>query len=211
MKKQLKGKFAIGVIALYSLSFTACDSSTSSHSASEHEATEEHAGHEEMETMATNAPDYTSVSEEVKSQIAETYKSYLTLKNALVEAKSVDAKKAAQSLKANAEKVASAPVEGEAKNFISEQVAMVNQHADQIAGSTDIEAQRSQLNMISSSLFSLIKATGANTEKTYYQYCPMANNEKGAYWLSESQEIRNPYFGDKMLTCGENKETLSAQ
>jgi hypothetical protein len=36
----------------------------------------------------------------------------------------------------------------------------------------------------------------------YKQYCPMAFSNTGAYWLSESKEIRNPYFGDKMLKCG---------
>jgi Cu(I)/Ag(I) efflux system membrane fusion protein len=43
----------------------------------------------------------------------------------------------------------------------------------------------------------------------YYQFCPMANNNKGAYWLSESKVIRNPYFGEKMINCGETKEILN--
>jgi Cu(I)/Ag(I) efflux system membrane fusion protein len=36
----------------------------------------------------------------------------------------------------------------------------------------------------------------------------MAEKDKGAYWFSETKEIRNPYFGDEMLGCGENRETL---
>lgn len=36
----------------------------------------------------------------------------------------------------------------------------------------------------------------------------MAMGQQGAYWLSESQEIKNPYFGDQMLKCGETKEVL---
>ena len=43
----------------------------------------------------------------------------------------------------------------------------------------------------------------------YYQFCPMAFDSKGAYWLSESNSIQNPYFGKKMIDCGETKETLS--
>jgi hypothetical protein len=42
----------------------------------------------------------------------------------------------------------------------------------------------------------------------YKAYCPMANNNQGATWLSDSKEIRNPYFGDKMLKCGSLKEEL---
>ncbi len=42
----------------------------------------------------------------------------------------------------------------------------------------------------------------------YYQYCPMANGDKGAFWLSNIEGIENPYFGDEMLKCGETRETL---
>ncbi|HQE11916.1 MAG TPA: hypothetical protein PLQ78_04150 [Flavipsychrobacter sp.] len=42
----------------------------------------------------------------------------------------------------------------------------------------------------------------------YRQYCPMAFNDKGAYWLSNEEKIMNPYFGKKMLTCGEVTDTL---
>jgi Cu(I)/Ag(I) efflux system membrane fusion protein len=37
----------------------------------------------------------------------------------------------------------------------------------------------------------------------------MFNDNKGAYWLSEIEEIRNPYFGEKMLSCGETIESLN--
>jgi Cu(I)/Ag(I) efflux system membrane fusion protein len=37
----------------------------------------------------------------------------------------------------------------------------------------------------------------------------MAFDNKGAYWLSDQAKIRNPYFGDKMLECGEVKDTLN--
>ncbi len=36
----------------------------------------------------------------------------------------------------------------------------------------------------------------------YIQHCPMADNNKGADWLSLNKAIKNPYFGDKMLHCG---------
>jgi len=37
----------------------------------------------------------------------------------------------------------------------------------------------------------------------------MANNNKGAKWLSVEAEIRNPYYGDAMLSCGSVVEVLS--
>ena len=42
----------------------------------------------------------------------------------------------------------------------------------------------------------------------YKDFCPMYNDNKGAIWLSESKEIKNPYFGKSMSTCGTVKEEL---
>jgi len=36
----------------------------------------------------------------------------------------------------------------------------------------------------------------------------MSNQEIGAFWLSFDKNIRNPYFGDMKLTCGETRDTL---
>jgi len=43
----------------------------------------------------------------------------------------------------------------------------------------------------------------------FRQYCPMAFDNKGAYWLSNTQDIYNPYFGEEMRFCGEVKEQLN--
>ena len=53
-----------------------------------------------------------------------------------------------------------------------------------------------------------VKALGYDIQKLYVDYCPMANNNKGAYWLSQIKEIQNPYLGQKMPTCGEVKREL---
>lgn len=72
----------------------------------------------------------------------------------------------------------------------------------------DLEKKRESFEMISSAFYDLIRAVRPYGVTAYYQYCPMAFNDKGAYWLSNADSIRNPYFGKKMLTCGEVKETL---
>lgn len=53
-----------------------------------------------------------------------------------------------------------------------------------------------------------VKALGYSKQQLYVDYCPMANNNKGAYWLSQIKEIQNPYLGQKMPTCGEVKKEL---
>jgi hypothetical protein len=45
-------------------------------------------------------------------------------------------------------------------------------------------------------------------QKLYQDYCPMYNDGKGAIWISETKEIKNPFYGSQMLTCGSLKKTL---
>jgi Cu(I)/Ag(I) efflux system membrane fusion protein len=62
--------------------------------------------------------------------------------------------------------------------------------------------QRNHFKQLSAHLSNGIKLFGVD-QKIYEQFCPMADNNKGAYWLSTTKEITNPYFGEAMLTCGE--------
>lgn len=77
-----------------------------------------------------------------------------------------------------------------------------------IAETENVEHQRDHFDTLSDNIYALIKAKGANEKKLYRQYCPMAFNNEGAYWLSAEKEVNNPYFGDKMLHCGSTKEEL---
>jgi len=84
----------------------------------------------------------------------------------------------------------------------------LNESTDQISNSKDLAVQRKAFASFSDALYKSIKMFGVAGMTAYYTYCPMANNNAGAYWLSNSKEIRNPYFGNEMLTCGKVKETL---
>ncbi|MFB6456029.1 DUF3347 domain-containing protein [Chitinophaga sp. Hz27] len=77
-----------------------------------------------------------------------------------------------------------------------------------LQGEQDIEGKRASFQMISDMLYDLIKATGYKGHTVYHQFCPMAFDDKGAYWLSETQKIINPYFGEKMLECGSTNDSL---
>ena len=71
----------------------------------------------------------------------------------------------------------------------------------------DIKAQRSHFKPLSVNLISAIETFGIN-EKVYSQFCPMADNDNGAYWLSREEKVLNPYFGDAMLKCGSVKQVI---
>jgi Cu(I)/Ag(I) efflux system membrane fusion protein len=77
--------------------------------------------------------------------------------------------------------------------------------------SKSIEQQRAIFETISDNMYELVASMKPAGVATYKQYCPMAFNDKGAYWLSDTSYIQNPYFGKKMLICGEVQETLHYQ
>lgn len=71
-----------------------------------------------------------------------------------------------------------------------------------ISSNSDIENQRAQLVTLNENMIPLVMNIKSALETLYVQKCPMADNNKGAVWLSAEKEIKNPYYGDKMLTCG---------
>jgi copper chaperone CopZ len=71
----------------------------------------------------------------------------------------------------------------------------------------DISIQRDHFIRLSKNVYELIKVAKPS-ENVYYQFCPMANDGKGANWLSKEIGIKNPYYGSEMLTCGKTVETI---
>jgi Cu(I)/Ag(I) efflux system membrane fusion protein len=76
------------------------------------------------------------------------------------------------------------------------------------SGKVNLEQQRAAFEKVSDQMTAILKTAGWKNGQTYRQFCPMAFNDKGAHWLSNSSEIRNPYFGDRMLECGEVTDSL---
>jgi hypothetical protein len=122
------------------------------------------------------------------------YQHYVHLTNALIKEDVAEAKVAASAIEAGAKDVNG--------------VEKIAASAAKITAAADIEAQRNEYSDLSNELIRIVKKSGLKSGELYIDYCPMALHNKGAYWLSSGKEIRNPYFGDKMLSCGEVKETL---
>lgn len=128
------------------------------------------------------------------SKLDVAYKQYIQLKDALVASKADDAKKFGGQLQQ------SLLTMNNGKNGSAE--------AGKIAGSDKLADQRKAFSLLSNEMSTLVKANKPSSGALYLEYCPMANNNTGAYWLSNEKEIKNPYFGDKMLKCGSVKETI---
>ncbi|SOE22904.1 Copper chaperone CopZ [Spirosomataceae bacterium TFI 002] len=76
-----------------------------------------------------------------------------------------------------------------------------------ISNSSDIANQREHFILLSDKMYDLVKISKLE-ETVYYQFCPMANKGKGANWLSKENEVKNPYYGSMMLSCGKTVETI---
>jgi hypothetical protein len=77
--------------------------------------------------------------------------------------------------------------------------------ASPISEAKDIRKQRQHFANLSNNMATLAKAVKFTSQPIYQAYCPMQK----ANWLSSSKEIKNPYFGSAMLTCGKVVETIS--
>ncbi len=80
--------------------------------------------------------------------------------------------------------------------------------AGTFAKAKTIDDKRKLFKTISEQMYDLVRTVQYDRAVVYHQYCPMAFNDAGAYWLSKEDNIKNPYFGKKMLTCGEVKDSI---
>lgn len=151
----------------------------------------DHMGHADK----TKSTSVTSV-EVSKEQAQKILAAYFEVKDALVQTNGDNASKAAKQL---LESLGDNP---------DELLAQIRVDAQHIADTQDSGHQRGHFNTLSDNVYAMIKATEANESTIYHQYCPMARDGQGAYWLAAEKEVNNPYFGDKMLHCGSVKEEL---
>ncbi|RZS98330.1 efflux RND transporter periplasmic adaptor subunit [Cecembia calidifontis] len=147
------------------------------------------------------------VSEEFKKQLTSLIQSYLAIKDALVKTNAQETQRSVSPAKASLGKVDGKLLEGKAQDIWRDLLRPIQNSLDKIAQTTDVEEQRKHFETLSDNLIEAVEYFGVVDYTIYRQYCPMAFRDKGAYWLSGEKEIRNPYFGDMMLTCGEVKET----
>jgi hypothetical protein len=128
------------------------------------------------------------------AKLGTAYEHYVHVKDALVASKSDEAKKGAGELQKALKDVSGSAAAGEA--------------ASKVAASSDLKEQRKAFSALSNEIAKLVKGGKLSMGMLYLEYCPMANGNSGAYWLSNEKEIKNPYFGDMMLKCGSVKETI---
>lgn len=172
----------------------------------EHAAGNEHPA--SPETTADSAEPQFKVDAAFQQQLSGVFNAYVRLKDAFV---STDEKKVSAEAATTRKALAAVDMKllsGAAHNDWMNYLGGMESSLKEIESSSDIEAQRKTFSTLSDNLYKSIKAYGLGGATAYYEFCPMAFDNQGAYWLSDAEEIRNPYFGDKMLTCGSVTEKL---
>jgi len=142
-----------------------------------------------------------------QQQLNSIYKNYINLKDAFVEDDINKASKDAHSLLYNLSQVDMKLVKDKAHNHWMSLAKEIKSSATAISKTKDLKEQRSHFKHLSSYLINAVQLFGID-EKVYVEFCPMADNNNGAYWLSKEEKIINPYFGEAMLTCGEVKQVI---
>lgn len=132
---------------------------------------------------------------------------YIQIKNGLVATNKKEAAKGATALLTAFSKFDMSKLSEETHKEYMEIFENAKEQAEHIVKSP-IDHQREHFETLSTDINDLITLLG--TEKTlYHDFCPMANNNKGAYWISEVKDIKNPYFGNKMMSCGSVKKQIN--
>jgi hypothetical protein len=144
------------------------------------------------------------VSDEIKASVSTEaiINSYLKIKNALAKDNSAEAAKVAADFSKVVEVTKTDKIAVELKDKYSKTTEEAKKQADLIvSNSGKIDKQRMYFAVLSKNITSLI-ATFGSSQKLYQDYCPMYDEGKSGYWISEFKVIKNPYYGSEMLECG---------
>ncbi len=191
MKKQIRNGLLVVVFAA-SFGFYSCGDKVNK--------TDDKVMDQEMDhDMESDSLAVSSKEEVIDVQFKETttatvFEHYIEIKNALVASDNAAAQEHAKMLKESL-------VEAKAEQSLVDA-------ANLLMEATDINKQREAFSKVTKGMETVLKGS-LSSGQIYKQFCPMAFEGKGDYWYTNEEEIRNPYFGEKMLNCGRIEEVLN--
>ena len=158
-----------------------------------------HEGHLGMDKM-TEKIDF---NRNVEKSFLPVINAYINLKDALIQSDTFLASAKSEAFRKALEEM---PVKQreQTHNYWS----ILHKTSKGINENVSLEHQRKQFQIVSDTIIEMVRNFDEMNYKLFVQFCPMADNNKGAYWLSKEEKVINPYFGDAMLTCGEVKQVI---
>jgi len=139
--------------------------------------------------------------------LSEVYDSYFAVKDALVRTDGASASTSSKTLFTEINNIKMDNLSMDVHMAWMKVFENLKEDAEHIADIKDIGRQRDHFISLSKNIYEVMKISKQETP-TYYQFCPMANDGKGANWLSKENAIKNPYYGSQMLNCGNTVETI---
>lgn len=202
----------ISTLALSTLLIAACGNNET--------ATADHSNHEKVAAkdttaaqpapgnLATVTPTFTQVDAQLSTALQAVWQHYYHIRFALANDDANEAGNGGVALADAMDKVNKTTMPADQKALYEKNEEDLRMHAKHIAENTgNIKHQREHFQKMSADVYDLVKGFGAG-KPVYKTYCPMAFDNKGAYWISTEAEVKNPYFGKDMLTCGEVQEQI---
>lgn len=164
-------------------------------------------GHNHGDASA-GAPTQAVSNEKAKAAVGKIVEAYLQLKDELVEDDLKNAKSKATQLKKRIEETDMGLFSGQSHELWMKHQKRSMDALTQMERSADLESMRKGFKLLSDEMVAISMTFGPFDKPVYIQRCPMADNERGADWLSDEEIIENPYFGASMLKCGEITKTI---
>lgn len=146
---------------------------------------------------------------EIRRELAPVYAAYLALQGALVEDDVVGARRAGRDLTAAVAAVDPMVFPGDSGEGWRVVADGLRDDLEKVAEDTGIEELRAAFAAISEAVIRTARAYGHGGDLLRVAFCPMAFDDAGAEWLQREEAVANPYFGARMLRCGEIRDEIA--
>ena len=143
-----------------------------------------------------------------KAELEKVIEAYLQVKDAFVKDDELATNRAVELMSEKVVAVIPTKLEGKGLEAWRNHQTLYEAKLKEMHHIKGLENKRSYFSHISEIMNCTIKSFGLKQGNLFVIFCPMAFDQKGAYWVSDSKAIQNPYMGAKMSTCGEIKEEL---
>ena len=141
------------------------------------------------------------------NQMKAVFDNYFALKDALVQTNGATASDKSKALLTAINAVKMEKLEMDVHMVWMKVLNDLQKDAEHIAKTKDASLQRDYFMSLSKNMYTLMKVSKYE-QPVYYQFCPMANDGKGANWLSKENVVKNPYYGSQMMSCGKTVEII---
>ncbi|MCK8523472.1 efflux RND transporter periplasmic adaptor subunit [Aquimarina sp. D1M17] len=156
------------------------------------------------ENNVMDATPKTEMSRAFQKSFLEALSSYFEFKNAFVDSNVEEVSNFGKTLLSNFNDTDITSLSKSEKSYFDNCKKILGE----MLKTTNIDTRRKYFVNFNKNMVELAMLIEGTNQAIYVQKCPMADGNKGAIWLSESKEVKNPYYGDLMLNCGEVIETI---